>query len=231
MKWMIIPLLIVPLVFSSCTSFSTLKEQNVSEVRTALENVIQTASERIEATMHAQLSLEELIPSSSQPLLLQKDIPRLDEHLMSWKAQVLSAFRGATIAMPSLLETFRLRLVIEDPLALMRQSDTSATALLNSQFGPAIEKASKELLAIHLQESNATWQMLTDRYGIWSRTHALVGQESLPELDDNITDHLFKTFFTSYWDELTKEELYLRTTPVFQGTGSFYELLNKKVQP
>ena len=224
------PLLIVLLVLSGCSTLPKQKDEGLDEIRTALQEVMETASERIEATMHSQMTLMTLIPPSSYSLLEQKQIPRLEEHLELWAKQVLTAFRGATIAMPELLRTYMERLEIEDPLSVMRESDSSATALLLKTYQKDIESEVRLTLETQLQPSSETWQMLTDRYGIWSRSKALLGEAALPILGPDPTDHLFRTFLSAYLEQLTKEELYLRTTPVFQGTGSFYEILNNKVK-
>jgi hypothetical protein len=154
----------------------------------------------------------------------------LEEHLGLWSKQVLTAFRVATIAMPGLLSAYIEKLEIEDPRAVMQESDSSSTALLLKIYQEDIEGEVRTMLGELLQASNVTWEMLTDRYAIWSRSKTLLGEASLPTLGGDPTDHLIQTFLTAYLDQLTNEELYLRTTPVFQGTGSYYEILNKKVQ-
>ena len=224
------PLLIVLLMLSGCSTLPKQKTEGLDEVRTALREVVETASERIEATMHSQMTLMTLIPPSSSPLLEQKQIPRLEEHLELWAKQVLTAFRGVTIAMPQLLKTYMEKLEIEDPFSVMRESDSSATALLLKTYQKDIENDVRLTLEAQLLPSSETWQMLTDRYGIWSRSKALLGEAPLPILGPDPTDHLFRVFLSAYMGQLTKEELYLRTTPVFQGTGSFYEILNNKVK-
>jgi len=181
--------------------------------------------------MLSQMSLMTMVPPSSLPLLEQKQIPRLEEHLELWSLQVIAAFRGATIAMPDLLRPFIEQLEIADPLSVMRQSDSSATELLARNHQQEIEDEVRSMLEGHLSTSSRTWEMLADRYAIWSRSKALLGEESLPSLGPDPKDHLIRIFLSAYLKELTREELYLRTTPVFQGTGSFYEILNKKVQP
>ncbi len=224
------PLLIILILLSGCSTLPKQKEESLSEIRTALREVVQTASERVEATMLSQMSLMTMVPPSSSPLLDQKQIPRLEEHLELWALQVVAAFRGATIAMPHLLRSFIEQLPIADPVAVMRQSDSSATELLVEKYQEEIEGEVHSMLAEHLAESSKTWEMLTDRYAIWSRSKALLGEEGLPALGPDPQDHLIRIFLSAYLEELTREELYLRTTPVFQGTGSFYEILNKKVQ-
>ncbi|MBI9095721.1 MAG: hypothetical protein JEY71_12665 [Sphaerochaeta sp.] len=226
----IFSLLIVLTLLSGCSTLHNQKEVGLDEIRTALREVVQTASERIEATMHAQMTLTTLIPPSSASLLEQKQIPRLEEHLELWSKQVITAFRGATIAMSGLLNAYIGRLVIVDPLSVMQESDSSGTALLLATYQKDIENEVRSMLKELLSPSEETYQMLTDRYAIWSRSKALLGEESLPPLGNDLTDHLIKIFLSSYLSELTKGELYLRTTPVFQGTGSFYEILNKKAQ-
>jgi len=224
------PLLIVLILLSGCSTLPKQKEEGLSEIRTALREVVQTASERIGANMHSEMSLITLIPPSSSSLLDQKQIPRLEEHLELWSKQVLTAFRVATIAMPGLLSPYIEKLEIEDPRAVMLESDSSATALLLAAYQKDIEGEVRLLLEVNLSASKETWEMLTDRYSIWSRSKALLGEESLPMLGGDPTDHLIQTFLSAYLEQLANEELYLRTTPVFQGTGSFYEILNKKVQ-
>ena len=224
------PLLIVLIILSGCSTLPNQKGESQDEIRTALREVVQTASERIEANMHSQMTLITLIPPSSSSLLDQKQIPRLAEHLELWSKQVITAFRGATIAMPALLKPYIEKLEIEDPLAVMQESDSSATPLLLASYQEDIEFEVRILLETYLMPSNETWEMLTDRYAIWSRAKELLGEESLPMLGNDATEHLIRTFLSTYLGQLTNEELYLRTTPVFQGTGSFYEILNKKVQ-
>ncbi len=224
------PLLIVLTILSGCSTLHNQKETGLAEIRTALKEVVQTASERIEANMHSQMTLITLVPPSSSSLLEQKQIPRLEEHLDLWSKQVITAFRGATIAMPGLLNTYIERLVIEDPISVMQESDSSATPLLFATYQKDIERDVRSMLEELLLSSEETWRMLTDRYAIWSRSKTLLGEESLPLLGPDPTEHLIQIFLSAYLSELTKEELYLRTTPVFQGTGSFYEILNKKVQ-
>ncbi|HKL59522.1 MAG TPA: hypothetical protein VJ863_06475 [Sphaerochaeta sp.] len=227
----LLSLLIVLILLSGCSTLPKQKEESLSEIRTALREVVQTASERIEATMHSQMTLGTLIPPSSSSLLDQKQIPRLEEHLLLWSKQVITAFRGATIAMPGLLKPYIEKLTIEDPRSVMVQNDSSATALLLASYAEDIEEDVRSMLQGYLLDSGETWDMLADRYAIWSRSKVLLGEESLPALDSDPTDHLIQTFLSTYLDQLTNEELYLRTTPVFQGTGSFYEILNNKVQP
>jgi uncharacterized protein YceK len=224
------PLLIVLTILSGCSTLHKQKEPGLDEIRTALREVVQTASERIEANMHSQMTLSTLIPPSSSPLLDQKQIPRMEEHLGLWSKQVITAFRGATIAMPDLLRTYIEKLAIEDPRSVMQESDSSATALLLATYQEDIEGEARVMLEEYLLPSQETWKMLTDRYGIWSRSKTLLGEEALPTLGPDPSDHLIQIFLSAYLDQLTDEELYLRTTPVFQGTGSFYEILNKKVQ-
>jgi len=224
------PLLIVLILLSGCSTLPKQKEEGLFEIRTALREVVQTASERIEANMHSKMSVITLIQPSSSSLLDQNQIPRLEEHLELWSKQVLTAFRVATIAMPGLLSTYIEKLEIEDPRAVMQESDSSATALLLAAYQKDIEREVRLLLEEDLLASKETWEMLTDRYAIWSRSKALLGEENLPMLGGDPTDHLFQIFLTAYLEQLANEELYLRTTPVFQGTGSFYEILNKKVQ-
>ncbi|MGB4405596.1 MAG: hypothetical protein WBI82_01920 [Sphaerochaeta sp.] len=224
------PLLILLTLLSGCSSLHNQKEVSPDEIRMALREVVQTASERIEATMHSKMTLTTLVPPSSASLLDQKQIPRLEEHLALWSRQVITAFRGATIAMSGLLSPYIGKLVIEDPRAVMQESDSSATALLLVTYQKEIEDDVRSMLEESLSSSNETYQMLTDRYAIWSRSKALLGEESLPPLGNDLTEHLIQVFLSSYLSELSKGELYLRTTPVFQGTGSFYEILNKKVQ-
>ncbi len=223
-------LLIVLIVLSGCSTLPNQSEESLDEIRTALREVVQTASERIEANMHSQMTLSTLIPPSSYSLLEQKQIPRLEEHLSLWSKQVIAAFRGATIAMPALLKPYIGRLEIEDPRSVMQESDSSSTALLLATYREDMESDVRFMLEQYLAASSETWQMLTDRYAIWSRSKGLLGEGSLPELGGDPTDHLYRTFLSAYLEQLTNEELYLRTTPVFQGTGSFYEILNKKVQ-
>lgn len=223
-------LLIIFIMLSGCSNLPNQKEASLDEVRTALREVVQTASERIEANMHSQMALIDLIPPSSSSLLDQKQIPRLEEHLGLWSKQVLTAFRVATIAMPGLLRTYIEKLEIEDPLAVKYESDSSATPLVLKYYQQDIEEDVRSMLKEHLSPSNETWVLLTDRYAIWSRSKELLGEESLSPLGGDPTDHLIMTFLSAYLGQLTNEELYLRTTPVFQGTGSFYEILNKKVQ-
>lgn len=223
-------LLIVLIILSGCSNLPKQKDESLSEIRTALLEVVQTASERIEANMHSQMTLTTLIPPSSSSLLEQKQIPRLEEHLSLWSKQVITAFRVATIAMPGLLRPYIERLDIEDPRKVMLESDSSASALLLAAYSKDIEGDVRLMLGEGLLASEQTWEMLTDRYGIWSRSKELLGEESLPALDSNPTDHLIKVFLSTYLGQLANEELYLRTTPVFQGTGSLYEILNKKVQ-
>jgi len=226
----LLPLLIVLTILSGCSNLPKQNDEGLSELRTALREVVQTASERIGANIHSQMDLITLIPPSSSSLLDQKQIPRLEEHLGLWSKQVLTAFRVATIAMPDLLRTYIDALEIEDPLAVMQESDSSATALLLATYQEDIEGAVRLMLEENLLASKETWDMLTDRYAIWSRSKALLGKESLPMLGGDPTDHLIQIFLTTYLRQLANEELYLRTTPVFQGTGSFYEILNKKGQ-
>lgn len=164
------------------------------------------------------------------PLLEQKQIPRLDEHLQLWTRQVVAAFRQGTIAMPLVLKPYIEKLVIADPQAVMLRSDSSATGLLADTYHKEIEAEVRSMLAGYLKGSTLTWQMLTDRYGIWSRSKVLLGEEPLPILGPDPQEHLVRIFFTTYLETLAREELNLRTTPVFQGTGSFYEILNKKAQ-
>ncbi len=224
------PLLIVLVILSSCSSVPKQKEGDFEEIRTALREVVQTASERIEATMHSQMTLSTLIPPSSSALTDQKQIPRLQEHLSLWEKQVIAGFRGATIAMPGLLKPYIEKMEIEDPLSVMQASDNSSTLLLLDTYQKDIEGEVRSMLAEYLALSTETWEMLTDRYAIWSRAKVLLGEEALPTLGPDPADHLFVTFLSAYLGQLSDEELYLRTTPVFQGTGSFYEILNKKVQ-
>ena len=226
----LLPLLIVLVLLSGCTSLPYQEEESLDQIRTALREVVQTASDRIEASLHAKMTLQTLLPPSSSYLLDQKQIPRLEEHLDLWYKQVITAFRKATIDMPKLLEFYIQELEIEAPLSVMQESDSSASALLLATYQDEIEIQIRIKLEEYLLASKETWLMLTDRYDIWSRAKALLGDESLPTLGPDPTDHLIKTFLSTYIDQLTNEELYLRTTPVFQGTGSFYEILNKKVQ-
>jgi len=223
-------LLITLIILSGCATLPNQKEEREEEIRTALQEVVQTASERVEATLHSQMTLTMLVPPSSSPLLDQKQIPRLEEHLELWSRQVVAAFRQATIAMPQLLRPYIEALQIADPLAVMQSSDSSATALLVTTHQSEIEGEARVMLEAHLKASSQTWQMLSDRYAIWSRSRNLLGEEMLPRLGPEPTDHLIRIFLSAYLEQLTREELYLRTTPVFQGTGSFYEILNKKVQ-
>lgn len=223
------PWLILLILLSGCSSLPHQKEESLSEIRTALREVVLSASERVEANIHSQMSLISMIPPSSSPLLDQKQIPRLEEHLQVWTRQVIAAFRQATIAMPQLLRPYIEKLEITDPLAVMQRSDSSATALLMENYQEDIEREIQVMLAGYLVPSMQTWEILTDRYAIWSRSKALLGEETLPILGPGPLDHLIRIFFSAYLEELTREELYLRTTPVFQGTGSFYEILNKKV--
>lgn len=218
------------ILLSGCSTLPNQKDESLSVIRTALREVVQTASERIEANMHSQMTLTTLIPPSSSSLLDQNQIPRLEEHLELWSKQVITAFRVATIAMPGLLGPHMEKLEIEDPRAVMRESDSSATALLLAANGEDIEVEVRLMLEEGLLVSEQTWEMLTDRYAIWSRSKELLGEESLPALDSSPMDHLIKVFLSAYLGELANEELYLRTTPVFQGTGSLYEILNNKVQ-
>ncbi len=224
------PLLIILIILSGCSTLPKQEEESLDEIRIALREVVQTASERVEANMHSQMALTTLIPPTSSSLLEQSQIPRLHEHLQTWSRQVLIAFRGATIAMPQLLRPHIERLEMENPRSVMQESDSSATTLLLATYGRDIENEVRSMLAEHLTLSNKTWDMLTDRYGIWSRSRQLLGEDALPMLGGDPTNHLIRTFLNSYLDQLSDEELYLRTTPVFQGTGSFYEILNKKVQ-
>lgn len=224
------PLLIMLIIVSGCSTLPNQEAGSLDEIRTALREVVQTSSERIEANMHAQMTLLTLVPPSSSSLLEQEQIPRLEEHLGLWSKQVIVAFRGATIAMPKLLNPYIERLEIEDPIAVMQESDSSATPLLLETYQEDIEVEVRSMLEEYLSESKETWKMLTDRYAIWSRSKALLGEKSLPLLGEDPIDHLIRTFLSTYLDQLANEELYLRTTPVFQGTGSFYEILNKKVQ-
>lgn len=219
------------ILLSGCSTLPKQQVESQEEIRTALREVVQTASERVEATMLSQMSLMTMVPPSSSPLLEQKQIPRLEEHLELWSQQVVAAFRQATIAMPNLLRPFIEQLEIADPLSVMRQGDTSATELLAKNHQQEIEDEVRSMLEGHLSTSSRTWEMLADRYAIWSRAKALLGEESLPSLGPGPQDHLIRIFLSAYLQELKREELYLRTTPVFQGTGSFYEILNRKVQP
>ena len=218
------------IMLSGCSNLPNQKEESLDEIRTALREVVQTSSERIEATMHSQMNLITLIPPSSSSLLDQKQVPRLEEHVSLWSKQVLSAFRVATIAMPGLLRPYIEKLEIEEPLAIMQESDSSATTLLLAAYKQDIEDEVRLMLEENLLDSKETWVLLTDRYAIWSRSKELLGSESLPPLGGDSTDHLIGIFLSAYLEQLANEELYLRTTPVFQGTGSLYEILNRKVQ-
>lgn len=224
------PLLIVLVILTGCSTLPKQNEESLDEIRTALREVVQTASERIEANMHSQMPLTSLIPPSSSSPLGQSQIPRLEEHLGLWSKQVITAYRSATIAMPQLLKPYLAMLEIENPVSVMQESDSSATALLLATYQQDIENDIQTMLREYLQPSTTTWEMLTDRYAIWSRSKALLGEDALPILGGDPTDHLIRTFLSSYLEQLTNEELYLRTTPVFKGTGSFYEILNKKAQ-
>lgn len=216
---------------SGCSTLPNQKEVGQEEIRTALREVVRSASERVEATTHSQMNLMTLIPPSSSPLLYQKQIPRLDEHLQLWARQVVAAFRQGTIAMPQVLRPYIDSLEIADPQAVMLRSDSSAAELLMDTYREEIEEEVRSMLEEHLWSGTQTWRMLTDRYAIWSRSKVLLGEEALPILGPDPLDHLIRTFLSSYLQALGREELYLRTTPVFQGTGSFYEILSKKAQP
>ncbi len=224
------PLLAILIFLSGCSTLPNQKEGGQEEIRTALREVVQSASERVEATTYSQMTLLMMLPPSSSPLLEQKQIPRLDEHLQLWTRQVVAAFRQGTIAMPLVLKPYIEKLVIADPQAVMLRSDSSATGLLADTYHKEIEAEVRSMLAGYLKGSTLTWQMLTDRYGIWSRSKVLLGEEPLPILGPDPQEHLVRIFFTTYLETLAREELNLRTTPVFQGTGSFYEILNKKAQ-
>lgn len=132
-------LLITLTILSGCATLPNQKEEREEEIRRALQEVVQTASERVEATLHSQMTLTMLVPPSSSPLLDQKQIPRLEEHLELWSRQVVAAFRQATIAMPQLLRPYIEALQIADPLAVMQSSDSSATALLVTTHQSEIE--------------------------------------------------------------------------------------------
>lgn len=226
-----LPLLILLLLISGCSTLPKHKEQNLEEISTALREVVVTASERIEAGLHAQTSLITLVPPSSSPLLDQAQIPRLDEHLQLWSKQVLAAFRQATIAMPALLKPYIEAMEFDNPIATRKLSESSASEALETQFRSEIEHDTRLMLGSYLSESKGTWELLTDRYAIWSRAKTLLGEQALPALGGDPDDYLVGLFLSTYRDQLAKEETYLRTTPVFQGTGSFYELLNQRAEP
>ncbi len=223
-------LLFILMLLSSCSTLPNQKGVSQEEIRTALREVVLTASERVEATLLSQIPLQTMVPPSSTPLLEQQQIPRLPEHLQTWATQVVAAFRGATIAMPKLLRPYIEKLEFPDPQAIMLASDSSATELLEAKYRQDIEQEVRSILEELLAPSMQTWWMLTDRYAIWSRSKALLGEEALPPLGPDPLDHLIGIFLSSYQDGLAREELYLRTTPVFQGAGSFYEILNQKVR-
>ena len=226
-----IPLLLFLFLLSGCATSLGQQDDSAEQVRIALQEVVVTASESIEANLHANFELSQLVPSSSVHLLQQTQIPRLQEHLEIWEQQVLTAFRKTTLGMPELLAPYINNLTIEDPIAVMKKSDSSASDLLVEQHGQAIYEEIQRLLSSNLTESTLTWNHLRDRYSIWVDGMVLLGKPRLQNIEEDPLEHLSLIFAQAYAEQLTKEEIYLRTTPDFKGTGSLYEILQQDAQP
>lgn len=222
-----IPLLLLLVLLTGCATTQGQQEDRTEQVRSALLEVLMIASESIEANLHADFQLSQLLPPDSVDLLQQTQIPRLQEHLEIWKQQVLLSFRKATLELPELLVPYINNLTIEDPIAIMKESNSSASDLLVERYGQEIYEEIQNLLSLHLTESMQTWDFIRDRYSIWVEGMVLLGKPRLSDIDENPSFHLSLLFAQTFAEQLTKEEIYLRTTPDFQGTGSLYETLQQ----
>jgi hypothetical protein len=226
---MVIVLSIMLLV--GCKSITTQSENKTEQLRSALITAVTEASEAVPATLHATLQTKDLLPQESLVLLDQKQIPRLDEHLLVWQQQVILAFRKTTIQIPDLLKPYIEQLVLDNPEQLLRLSNSSITDLLDKQFGSQIIGSVQLLLAEELADSQKTYETIYDRYSIWSKGKEILNEDPLPQIAKFPTAHLATIFVELYVKQLAQEESDIRTTPVPQGTGSVYEIFQQELQP
>ncbi|WP_320127437.1 DUF4197 family protein [uncultured Sphaerochaeta sp.] len=226
-RYIVLVILIVLLV--GCKSTSTKPEDKTQKLRSALLTAVTEASQAVPATLHEALTNKDLLPPSSQILLEQNQIPGMEKYLALWHQQVLLAFRKTTIQVPDLLKPYIDRLQIDDPVSVLHSSDTSISKLLNQQFGIEISQAVQELLAKELEESQNTYAIMYDRYGIWSQGITLLGKAPLPQIAKDPTSQLTTIFVATYVKQLSQEESNIRTTPTLQGTGSLYETFQQEL--
>jgi hypothetical protein len=219
------------LLLAGCKSTKTEPVEKTQQLRAALLVAVTEASQAVPATLHASLQTKDLLPSESLVLIDQKDIPRLGEYLKLWQQQVLQAFRKTTILIPDLIKPYIDELQISDPEQLFRASDSSVSALLEKQYGNEIIGSVQLLLAEELEESQKTYDIIYDRYSIWSKGLEILSKAPLPSIAKYPTAHLATIFVDLYVKQLAQEEADIRTTPVLQGTGSIYEIFQQELLP
>lgn len=221
----LLPLIVIFIVLlMGCTS--TGREEHVSalEAENALREVTKLASQTVDVNLFNEMALQDLLPKEAAHFSQMEGIPLFLDHLQQWQTQVQQAFRSVLVQTPLIVEENTKEVVWENPVAALKQGNQSATRELTKQRGEEIKAQVMKLLQEALQESDETWDLVLDRYGIWQKGTSLWGEAVLAEVTNNPFEHLSTLFLQTYFEELGKQEEILRTTPVPKGSGSFLEL-------
>ena len=215
---------IIIVLLMGCTSTSRDERVSAVEAENALREVTKLASQAVNANLFTEMGLQDLLPQNAAHFTEMEGIPLFLDHLDRWQTQVQQAFRSVLVQTTILVTDNSDEVVWENPGAALLQGNQSATKELTKQRGDVIREEVLEQLNDALIASEATWNVILDRYGIWQKGTSLWGEEVLVEVKDDPFDHLSTQFLETYFEELGRQEEILRTTPVPRGSGSFLEL-------
>lgn len=220
-------LLAISVLLAGCTTTQPIKTTIGADSAYALSEVVKLAAQTIDANLFAGLDLKALLPQEAQLFSTINGIPLFDDHLATWRNQVLSAFRQCVVELPGLVEQSADEIEWTNGDAIVSAGNRSASTYLVAESGGRLEAQLKSRLQTALLPSSITWNLILDRYGIWQRGTSLWGRESLPVIQIDPFDHLFQLFTSTYLSELGLQEERLRTTPVPKGSGSFLEIFQQ----
>lgn len=211
--------LIVLFVFCSCQTFTSiipirvLKSDYTDEMaELALKSTVKRASESANTRFYQRINTYDFIPEPySMMIENQEKIPGMRKLISNWNTDVEEHLREKESIIESAIAQCIDAMILENPKALVEESDTSMTTLMDGLYAKDFKALLEEVFS---DMEMKTLNSMVNHYNAWVLSENFKNKTKLEEIDlIDCKPYLVESIYNYYKNDLLIfEELY-RTIP------------------